>query len=505
MARYNEFKYGAAKYGSTTRPGLTWGLEIDWNDDGAWSGDNEMDHAKDLLIRRGRTHYVTPYGDGFEPFNAGEMEVTIDNRDGRYDPYNNASPLYPYVMPGKRFRLRVRDDSGTTVYDVMRGRIQGIVPFTQDNIEHVRITGLEATVELENSKAYIGVSANKEAEVAVQDILNDVGWTGGSLIENSSETIPYWWAGGRSAILELRDLADCVLGVVFVGQDGRLKFYTRYHEPAPSYTLDDGDIMLGSMALEQPWEVVRNDIKIQVSVRTRYQGVDLWTAQDIFPLDAGATTEFWVEYNYNSRTAVGFEVLNPVAVTDYTANTAIDGSGTDLTANITVTVISYGEVARVTVTNGSASRAFLTLLKIRGDALVPDNLSTVQDTSPASIAKYQSREFNLKREWIQLKALADDYAYRLASLLSIPQFYPAVRLRNNVTKQLGVDLFDIVALNVVFKNIVGNYYVGHIEHRWIVPTGDLFDTVFEFEPVPVIGDYWTLDVSAFDAETILGF
>lgn len=64
--------------------------------------------------------------------------------------------------------------------------------------------------------------------------------------------------------------------------------------------------------------------------------------------------------------AGGYNMVTPVATTDYTVNTLANGTGTDLTSSATVTVTFGGNSASITVTNTSTSSGYITLFQLRG-------------------------------------------------------------------------------------------------------------------------------------------
>lgn len=65
----------------------------------------------------------------------------------------------------------------------------------------------------------------------------------------------------------------------------------------------------------------------------------------------------------------GTDMIQPVATTDYLMNTAQDGSGTDVTANVTVTASYTGSGVRFTITNNGAVAGYITKLQARGKGI----------------------------------------------------------------------------------------------------------------------------------------
>ena len=84
----------------------------------------------------------------------------------------------------------------------------------------------------------------------------------------------------------------------------------------------------------------------------------------------------------------GVNMTTPVATTDYTLNSQADGSGTDLTANFSVTAIFGGNAAVVTVTKNSGADAYLTKCQLRGRGVYAFESVIVDLKDSASILKY---------------------------------------------------------------------------------------------------------------------
>ena len=116
MAKFGEYKFEEQKYGiGSTTGNLLWALRVLW--DGTWWGPNEAHgRMKDLTVNRGRQSILAGGDRGLESFAPGEVTAILDNSDGRYDPFNTSSDLYPDVRPGKFVTLEVTDDSTDTKY-----------------------------------------------------------------------------------------------------------------------------------------------------------------------------------------------------------------------------------------------------------------------------------------------------------------------------------------------------------------------------------------------------
>ena len=89
-------------------------------------------------------------------------------------------------------------------------------------------------------------------------------------------------------------------------------------------------------------------------------------------IPAGQSRTFWGTYHdpeSEDRLIGGTDQVAPVATTDYAANAAQDGTGTDLTASVTVTATFFGGSVQFVVTNTAAVDGALTKLQCRGKAI----------------------------------------------------------------------------------------------------------------------------------------
>ena len=63
MTKYGELtdlKYSEFKYGITASDNLLWAIEVDWDNDGLFDGQNEATYTYDFQSSRGRDYYIKP-------------------------------------------------------------------------------------------------------------------------------------------------------------------------------------------------------------------------------------------------------------------------------------------------------------------------------------------------------------------------------------------------------------------------------------------------------------
>lgn len=143
----------------------------------------------------------------------------------------------------------------------------------------------------------------------------------------------------------------------------------------------------------------------------------LWTQGSAASIPAGETREYNARYrdvNVPSASVGAKDCILPLANTDYTANTADDGSGDDRTAAVVVWAEFGATSARIVVQNPTSERVYLTSLQVRGTPITAYAREFVTTIVPASIA-----ENGLIERTVDVPALDDrDFAQTYADALA---------------------------------------------------------------------------------------
>jgi len=492
LSLFGAGKFGEFKFGREPFDGLRHLLEIDWDDDENFTQENEGPQIvkKGMTCESGREFPLKSGSStgadstGFEEMMTGRLTITLDNSDGRYDPRNTSSPLYPTVKPKHLVRYRVEDGPTGTIYPMMTGKIVDIRAKDTRRVKRVELVIEDGMQLLKTNEASIMVQENILIGDAVDAVLDDVNWptVWGRNIETGTDRIPYWWVDSRKGYNEIKDLSDSEIGVFFVAADGKATFYGRHHLSAEEASIADNET--ASVFVRQPWEIVRKTVKLTIYPRVLRTGVELWVLPDVPYIKNGESLELWADFSYNNRPVSAKTVTDPVATTDYTMNTAEDGSGTDLTAGFTVGVDKFGQSAKVTISNASGSGGYVTLQKLRGDAI----------DSPYPV-KLQAQTgdgegvFEMDLSWMQNTNTGSDLAQFLASMLSVDSFCPVVELEDLPATQFGVGLMSKIGLVKAELGIDGSFRVGKVRHD-LQEGGTVKTKLWLESPLEGVSDYW---------------
>lgn len=512
MARYNSgFKYdGGVLYGQTAVVTglLLWAVEIDWDRDNYFTGENEAGRMFDIKWTRGRKKMLKTTGQGFESIPPGKCTIKLRNNDGRYDGWNTASPLYPYVTYGADVRIRNVDQSVGVISDVFYGTITDIKPYGYGGDAYVEIEIEDGGRYLRDYTARSPIVQGITPDTALGSILDAVSWPShwGRNLDASIDNIPYWWASGNKlAWSEIEDVSQSFLGTFFIAANGNARFIDRNSAAASVLSLDQAQL-LKDISNPQPWLNRRNISRLKVHPRKEAaSGVIYQLLGDTPLVENGATKVLWANYTYNNVSVPAKTVLQPVATTDYTMNTNSDGSGTDKTANCTVTVVDFGDNAKVSILNSSGASIYVTKLQIKGIAIYEQNVSDV--TFPTDISTVTNpREFVLDQKWQQSVNTASDYAVVLGAFLDDLHPFPIVKIQGRPSLQVGLELFDIIPLTMTKIGISGeSFRIGGMEGRSLDEGCQSLETKLYMEPYLTSGTYWTWPITDFGTDTIFGW
>jgi hypothetical protein len=188
---------------------------------GSWTSIDT--YAKTVDISRGRSAL-------FSEFDAGAAVITLDNRDGRFDPNNTGSPYDPNVKVSTPIRIKAVHSA--TTYHLYRGIAESwdvtYPEMGKDSV--VTLSCVDESKALQSLDAG-STYASQLADARIGTVLNAVGWNSSrrtletGLVTIAAGTV----AVGTPALSHMRDVAQCDFGTVFLSANGNVTYHTRTH------------------------------------------------------------------------------------------------------------------------------------------------------------------------------------------------------------------------------------------------------------------------------------
>jgi hypothetical protein len=490
FALFGEKQFGIFQFGQgvLTRPRFA--LEIDWDGDGFFDGRNDGLWLNSLKWERGKRYTIASNGSGFEDEMTGTIIGTVLDLEGWYDPFTN-----PNIGSGRAFRLWVRTPSDN-VFDLMAGTLGEPVIENGRGVPRVQLSGEDGWGVLRDQRNRVTVAFQQDiyGGDAMNLLLDKIGWsrTWGRSLDLGYDQHPFWWADDKSAAQALFDLAFSEMGKLWIAGDGAITFRNRHFADTSMFTITDDDVYLGSLKVLEPWDVVRNSIRVTATIPTLQEDIILWQSLEVIPLTAGESYEKFVDFTYNGASVAVESLIDPVAGFDYVANTNADGSGVNITSAISIVIDLFSTNGKMTVkNNGSQAGYVLTPLTIRGNAMTSQQ-TTSEAESPVSQQRYKTRSLDIVYPWIHNDNIASYIAKRLRDRLAIPGKYLAFTMKANPDKQFAMDLGKQVDVNIVSKGISGTYRVYYVRGQWTDAAGLNTNTDVMLEPVEDRGDVWVV-------------
>ncbi len=478
---FGKSKFGTFKFGRTTLTNSRYGVEVDWNGIGLFDGTNEGKNLNGMTIERGRKYTVNAAGDGFQAEDTGRFSALLLDFERRYDPYNVDSPLYGKLTGGKKFRARVRTPNDD-IRDLMAGVLDEPVSFAENRVNKARLEGLDGWSFLRDQKNEVTVplQENVYADDAMASVLEKAGWPRpwSYELDPGVDLRNYFYVDARSAAQVIHELAQNELGSVSMKGNGNLRFRSRLSQEDEVLQLVDTDCI--AVQRMQPKDVVRNMLRIVSTPRAEEALQQVWEVPQRIEISAGETIDdIWADFKYNNVVVPAKDPVTPVATTDYNATSVSDGTGTDLTANISITMSAFSTKAQLSATNTGGSTAHL-YVRVRAKPLSVSNSVLFQYKDTDSIAQYGPRPFALYID--QNVNTARQYRELLAIYMTQARNYLIVDLMPNPDVQFLPDLGDILRAKLSNYGIDQAYRVIGIRHEFNDMAGIVMKTRWWLEP-----------------------
>lgn len=356
-------------------------------------------------------------------------DFLLDNISGRFTPNKNAT-----IGTAIEARRPVKASIGLSGNGTFRSR-QIIVGLTADR---PRTSRGEQTTEvqvfdyitfIDNQTIAAAIYENQRSDQIIADILTTLGFGSSQYaLDTGINTIPFaWFDKGMSAGKRIRLLCEAEEAHFYQDENGILRFENRNHydnfpHQTVQHTIDPGDVLFDEQ--DDSTKIINRAIVIAKPRTVDSIATTIWTSSEVpIEIAAGATTTIWAAFydDQAGQTPLPIkEITTPAENTDYEANTASDGSGSDVSADIDVTVTNFVESAKIEVTNNNAGTVYVTLLQLRGKAARVSQAIQAIAEDTGSINKFEAQEFVVSNDLIQTPSVAQTIADNLVAKYANP-------------------------------------------------------------------------------------
>lgn len=469
----------------------TYVLEVDWNADGDW-GDTAEDVTSNTLEcvwSRGRDYASQLSGRA----SAGKLSARLDNSTGIYSSFNAGGALAGNLLPGRKVRLRSTDPEAKTLWTGFLDTIEPTTSLAGAHTVVLRATGPLARIN--RTRVRVGMTTNTATGAIVTAILNATNWPADDrTIDTGQTTIERFFAGGqfssgeRPALHTLRLVEETEFGYIGEAPDGKIVFEDRHHRltqatsktSQATYTdASDGTLVYSQIQQLDPLREIYNRIEAEVRHYVTGSVTVLWTlsetGSDSPSIEPGDTQVFIARFPnpVSAKNAVGVNAwTTPASTTDYTANAAADGSGTNMTSDIGVAQAKYDESMKITLTNNGAVSAYVTKLQARGTPVTLSDPIRLQAEDSTSQTAYDIRSWPHPGQYLPSVNEAQDYCDFVLSTFKDPTPILRVTIHANrddahlsevMTRDIS-ERITITADNDAALGVDEDFFVENMEH-----------------------------------------
>jgi len=373
-----------------------------------WNGVDWVDETQYLVSAKGNSQYSGRKGEII----ADQCDFELDNVNQRFLKDNLDSEISNYIKPSVEIKFAV-GINGYYTY-LFTGKITSVDPDRKSGIVNISCT--DNTSSLLNIVSPTTLYTSKRFNEIIEILADHCGIEPQDYaLEESYNIAETVWFEDNTVSDVLTSVVEAERGRLFFDASGKLVFWNKRHfnsqQPVASLNRNLWILNFHSKVDEQ--EIVN---KITITSKPRKpKGVQVvWSNGNAVASDQYNDTLVWIPAASYQNALIelddpAIEWVMPVASYDFTANSASDGSGTDLTANITVDEFTtYEQQAFLTVTNHGDVDAFLTEFNIRANPLTVYKWIRTIYTDNESISKYGTKDTTIENNWITSDEMANE-------------------------------------------------------------------------------------------------
>lgn len=507
---------------TTKAEGLLDGLHvwIDWNNDGIW----DMDIVDDFQSARtniGRDNQL-------DRASGGQASMTLRDLTAKYVAENPASDLYPYLMPGKSIRIAYELDG--VEWPIFTGILDECIPDLKAYQAFMAL--VDDSAFLANADVNIDVQFDKASGVIFGLILDSAAWPGARrIIDTGVDVWPIIFTDQKQKALDLlRRLEQSEFGFMYLGAEGHLHWEDRHHRltetrcTTPQWVCDE--TKYAKITPLNPLQSVKNIVILESQPKTKAGAASwVWTlsekasSADSPLVSPGETKTYWARFaDANGRANIAGDVATPAwnataELSAFEANSAVDGSGSDLHTSVSVVALVAGtnlwaSGCKLEVSNTGAQPFYLTSLRVSGKIYIDEGALQIIAQDDVSMIDAGRREYKVNVPFYQRSTVLQDIADHIVKVAAYPNPCYEVELifqkSSEIAEQIVTrQISDCVTIQCADFTLDDNFYIERIRHEIGLAEWRCWWTVSRADAMT--GSYWILGTSRLGVNTYLGY
>lgn len=405
-------------------------------------------------------------------------DLLLDNITGRFTANKNAT-IGTALESRRPFKMSLGFEAQGT--DRLVQIIVGLTstrPKPSKTNKTVDVEIFDYITFIDNAQLDAAIYENMRTDQIIEDILVSLGFGSSQYaLDTGINTIEFaWFDKDKSAGRRVRDLCESEEGHFYQDENGILRFenrdhYANYPHQTVQRTIDPSDIL--SDEADESTRIINRAVVIAKPRKVDASASVIWTNADVPSIAAGQSLTIWAAF-YDSEGGQNKlpvkEITTPASGTDYVGNAAADGSGSSMTASLSVAVTNFVESAKIVITNNHGTdTAYVTTLQLRGKAARVTQAIQAVSEDAGSINKYEAQEYVVQNDLIQNRTIAETIAANLKNRYKDPLSRRRIRIPGIPHLQLK-DLVSVISGDA--ENLIPNpSFEINLNHWSLVTTG----------------------------------
>lgn len=338
-------------------------------------------------------------------------DIVLDNTDLRFTPTHNAT-IGTAIKPNRPIKIFIGFEvqGQEKLIPIIEGL--SLQPKEDKNARTLTITVYDFMKFLNEKPLETSIYQNQRSDEIIEDILAGAGVGSANYqLDQGLNTVGFaWFEKGDTAGDRIKALCEAEEAIFYQDETGVLRYENRdKYSKAPHnsvvWTIEADEIL--NWAQDYSSQIV-NRVIVSGSPRSVKGEAEIWRDGVEEEIPAGQSITIWA--NFQDPVS---SLTSPSATTDYTAYSISGGTGTNLTASVSIVTTTFAKSAKMVITNASGSTAYMNYLRIRGlPATVDYELTEIfQDTS--SIGTYNEYQKKIDNPYIDSKTFARSIAQNM--------------------------------------------------------------------------------------------
>lgn len=424
---------------------------------------------------------VSNLGDMISGFGAGEIDVELNNQQGKY----SSGALSSFIRPNLPVRVKATHTGSTRqIFDGFVDEWESTP--TLDQPRNIILSGRDSWKILQKKVITTSLRINTDIGSLFTQVMSQSN-VSSFFVGEVSRNIPFFFLRDH---ISFSDAIGVMLGIThayfYVCPENCVRIENRYFDALATIadSMEDSG-KCGGLKYALSDDNTFNSITVETVPRDLDTAITSISAIDqpiIVP--AGGTANFTLNFidPENREQVPATDPQTPVASQDWFLSPTDTGAG-DITSTASITTVFTSTSVETTVFNGSDTLGYLTRFFILGKPISRLSPGHVTIDVLSSQALYTTLELTHSNELIGGIDDARDMTVYLKNRYQYPRPEIGISFRNDFPRMLDVGVGARVHLVSSFMDVSSDFVVRGIEHSISAEDGWIHDTQYILRPI----------------------